>query len=198
MKRLWVICLVIVAFCIGALSGRFWFNWKFHQPLGTPVSANSQQPKFGGRLVQALITDVGHKDAVVLALQMDLWNEVDMPEISLLDYRVTMRINGNEYHGTTACPISESGLVTIIPGLPGNTRMYASFQRATSLEPLRYGTTRREWLLFYVDGLKDDPSVNDAEIDLLFIHLHGGSNAISLGSNKLIRGRLSLGEFTQP
>ena len=33
MKRRWVICFVIVAFCMGVLSGRFWLNWKFHQLL---------------------------------------------------------------------------------------------------------------------------------------------------------------------
>ena len=31
MKRRWVISLVILAFCIGVFSGRFWFTSELHQ-----------------------------------------------------------------------------------------------------------------------------------------------------------------------
>ena len=34
MKRRWAISLVIVAFCLGVLSGRFWFTSELHQFYG--------------------------------------------------------------------------------------------------------------------------------------------------------------------
>jgi hypothetical protein len=42
MKRRWVISLVLVAFCMGVLSGRFWFTWELHQWNGLDYGYNEE------------------------------------------------------------------------------------------------------------------------------------------------------------
>lgn len=46
MKRRWVISLVIVAFCMGVFSGRFWFTWELHQWNGLDYGYDEEWSSF--------------------------------------------------------------------------------------------------------------------------------------------------------
>jgi hypothetical protein len=197
---------VIGILALGFIVSMF-LSWRIERETVRREIARNSQPKFNARILEVFTGPISYMDSTsgdlvhhlrpydtIMVLRVQAWNEINMASAAPRDciLRVTL-FGSQQYAGATHLGNIPQDMPSII--VKGRTSSEANIGlpfRHFSFRTLQYQVPALEWLVFFMEGLhySEICEAEEAEIDLEFISLSGGSSVVKRTKHRLIHGRV--------
>lgn len=168
--------------------------WRDEHKLLIAERAINQRPSLHGEITHAFIgpthpfqkSDPVYRNSVIL-LDVKVWNIIQMPEITVLDYELTVRPETPGQDAQTFVGTQEGWRIRRAVPPDGGEVNYDL--KSSVLRPIAYGAPRLGQVGFYIENL-DSIRTNSADLELILVDALGGRNSIPASKKKLIKGRI--------